>query len=207
MNRRTFCGSAQNLLSLIRLRCAMGEAGRSPDPADGAVKEGLDRLLPVLTAGMTPKEAGMARETLEGLFALRAAGPGPWDPGKEIAKRLKKAEGLSPEGRRRMLQEDALALEVGRIGVQVTGTALRVTRGEVQVTGEMKRETRRTLARLGQLNAVLVGRFPHLTPLLGEVSDAYLDGMFILGDGQGPTSTRLRKAKGEGEGKGPGPGA
>ena len=53
----------------------------------------------------------------------------------------------------------------------------------------------------GQVNAVLVGRFPHLTNLLEKISEAYLDAMFILADGDSPLSARLKKAKGE-----PGPG-
>jgi hypothetical protein len=172
----------------------MGEAGDAPD-SGGAVKEAIDRLLPVLTTGMTAEEAGKARETLWALFTLRAARPGPDTLERETAERMKRAGSLSLEGRRRMLREDELALAVEKLGGQISETAVRVLQGEVRVTRVMKRETRRTLARLGQLNAVLAGRFPHLTPLLEEVSDAYLDAMFILGDGKGPMSNRLQQVK------------
>ena len=171
----------------------MEETPSTPDPTPGAGEEELGRLLQALTEGMTPEEAGKAREVLEGLFSLRTSGPDPWNPAEEIARRLKKAQGLSMEGRRRMLQEDTLALEVGLLGRKFSETALRVSRKEVPVTGNLKKETRRDLARLGQLNAVLVGRFPHLTPLLAEASDAYLDGMYILAGGEGPASVRLQR--------------
>jgi hypothetical protein len=163
-----------------------------PGLAGEPVEEALGRLLPALTEGMAGEEAGKAREILAALFTLRSAEQGPDRAGEEIAKRLKMVSGLSLEGRRRMLQEDALALEVLRLTGQVSGTAERVLRGELQITPDLKKETRRTLARLGQLNAVLVGRYPHLTPLLERVSEAYLDAMFILGDGKGPASIRLQ---------------
>jgi len=175
----------------------MGHAGEEGGLQGWAIEEALDRLLPVLTDGMPEEEAGKARETLAALLALRAAEPGPGRMEEEVARRLKLATGLPLDGRRRMLQEDALALEVERITGQVSASAEAVLRGEVLVTRELKKETRRSLARLGQLNAVLVGRFPHLTPLLEMVSEAYLDAMFILGDGRGPLSTRLAKAKKE----------
>jgi hypothetical protein len=182
----------------------MEEAGERPGPEAEAVESALGRLLPVLTAGMPPDEAAKGRETLSALFTLDAARLGPAGLGKEAAARMEKAEGLPLDGRRRMLQEDALALEVKRISGQVSGTALGLFRGEVQLTGAMKKETRRTLARLGQLNAALVGRFPNRTDLIEEVSDSYLDAMLILGGGHGPLSTRLARAAKEGEAAGKG---
>jgi hypothetical protein len=62
------------------------------------------------------------------------------------------------------------------------------------VARELKKETHRTIARLGQVNATVVGRFPHRTDLLEQVSDAYLDAMFILGGGDGPASVRLQSS-------------
>jgi hypothetical protein len=180
------------------------EGGREEEK-DGAGTAGQDpyaRYLAVLTEGMTPEETGRAREILDALKGLHAASPGAGSGAEEREGRIQKARGLPLDGRRRMLQEDALTLEVGRLSGQVSGIALRVFRGEVQVTGEVKKETRRAVARLGQLNAVLVGRFPHLTPLLEQVSDAFLDAMYILGDGKGPVSSRLQKAGREGAGSG-----
>lgn len=184
----------------IMVRPAKKDRDEGPGGPEGeAVKEALDRLVPVLTGGMPPEEAGKARETLTALYTLRAAEPGgPAGLRQETEARLRLAHNLSPEGRRRLLQEDELTLGVRRLGGQVFRDALGVMRGEVQATPELKRETRRTMARLGRLNAVLVGRFPHLAGPLAEVSEAYLDAMFIIGDGKGPLSTRLRKAKEDG---------
>jgi hypothetical protein len=178
--------------------------GKGAGSGGEAEQAALDRLLPALTAGMSPEESAKARKTLSALLALRAARLSPTELEKEAAARRKRAEGHSLEMRRKLLQEDELALGVEQLSGQVLATALGVLRGEVKVTPEVKRETRRTLARLGQLNAVLVGRFPHLTPLLEEVSDSYLDAMFILGEGQGPLSTRLSRAKKEREPAGKG---
>jgi hypothetical protein len=173
--------------------------GKGAGSGGEAEQAAVDRLLPALTSGMSPEESAKARKTLSALLALRAARLSPAELEKEAAARRKRAEGLSLEMRRKLLREDELALGVEQLSGQVLATALGVLRGEVKVTPEVKRETRRTLARLGQLNAVLVGRFPHLTPLLEQVSDSYLDAMFILGDGQGPLSTRLSRAKKERE--------
>lgn len=175
------------------------EGTGSAEPATGDL---ITRYLAVLTAGMTPAEAAKARETIIALDGLRAARPGAESREEGLARRTKRAEGLHLEGRRRMLQEDALALEVGRLSGQVSGNALRVFRGEAQVTAGMKKETRRTVSRLTQLNAALAGRFPDRTDLHEEVSDAFLDAMFILGDGKGPLSNRLRKAVRERESPG-----
>jgi hypothetical protein len=176
-----------------------GEVTGSAEPAAG---DHINRYLAVLTAGMSPAEAAKARETIIALDGFRAARPGADSREEELARRTKRAEGLPLEGRRRMLQEDALALEAGRLSGQVSGNALRVYLGEVQVTPEIKKETRRTVSRLTQLNAVLVGRFPNRADLHEEVSDAFLDAMFILGDGKGPLSNRLRKAVEERESPG-----
>jgi hypothetical protein len=175
-----------------------GEVTGSAEPAAG---DHITRYLAVLTAGMSPAEAAKARETIIALDGFRAPRPGA-ESREELARRTKRAEGLPLEGRRRMLQEDALALEAGRLSGQVSGNALRVYLGEVQVTPEIKKETRRTVSRLTQLNAVLVGRFPNRADLHEEVSDAFLDAMFILGDGKGPLSNRLRKAVEERESPG-----
>jgi hypothetical protein len=91
--------------------------------------------------------------------------------------------------------EEALALEVERLAGQVSGIALRILQEETKVTPEMRKKIRRTIARLGQLNATLVGRFPNRTDLLELVSDAYLDAMFILGGGEGPAGTRLQRLR------------
>jgi len=178
----------------------MEQDAGEPGSGGAEVQAALDRLLPVLTAGMPPAESAKARETLAALFTLRAARPGGAAGLEgEVRARLKRAGGLPPEGRRRMLREDELALGVEQLAGRVSGAALGVLRGEVKATPALKRETRRHLARLGQLNAIIVGRFPHLTALLEEVSDAYLDGMFILGDGKGPLSARLLREKKERE--------
>ena len=98
--------------------------------------------------------------------------------------------------------EEGLALEVARLSGEVSGTALRILRGEIPVTPGMRKEIRRTIARLGQLNATLVGRFPARTDLLEQVSEAYLDAMFIIGGGEGPAGTRLQRVRKDGESPG-----
>jgi len=104
-----------------------------------------------------------------------------------------------------MLEEDGPALEVERPDGQIREPALRYLRGEIGATAGVKKEIRRASARLGQVNAVLVGRFPHETNLLEKIPEAYLDAMFILADGKSPLSVRLKKAKGERDsGKGSG---
>jgi hypothetical protein len=108
---------------------------------------------------------------------------------------MREAEGLSLNGRRRMVEEDGLALAVGKYSGQISGNALRVLTGDAVVTREMKKETRRAIARLGQVNAILVGRFPHRMDLLEQVSEAYLNAMFVLNEGRGPAGTRLMKIK------------
>jgi hypothetical protein len=170
-----------------------------PDQERKGVEEALARFMPVLTAGMGAEEAGDIRKTCLALFTLRASRLAPGEFEQEIRGQIRRAEGLPLEGRRRMSREAGLALEVERLSGQVSGTALRVLRKETEVTREMRRETRRTLARLGRLNAALVGRFPHRTELLGQVSEAYLDAMFILGGGEGPAGTRLQKLRKERE--------
>ena len=179
----------------------MEEEEQATGPARESVKEALGRFFPVITAGMPEGEAAKAREILGALFTLRS-GKDPGGTRDEIARRLALATGLSLEGRRRILQEDALALEVEEVTREVSATAEQVFHGEVRITPALKKETRRRLARLGQLNAVLVGRFPHLTPLLQKVSESYLDAMFVLGDGKGPAGTRLQQMKKERESTG-----
>jgi hypothetical protein len=173
----------------------VGKAVNAPDPEGRAVQEALDRILPVLTAGMSEKEAGQAKKTCLALLALRAARLGPAGLEKETELRMKRAGGLSLDGRRRMLQEEALALELEKLSTRVSGTALRVLQGELEVNREVKKETRRTIAQLGKVNATLVGRFPNRTDLLEQVSDSYLDAMFILGEGKGPAGTRLQRIR------------
>jgi len=95
--------------------------------------------------------------------------------------------------------EEGLALEVARLSGEISGTAVRILRGEIPVTPGMRKEIRRIIARLGQLNATLVGRFPARTDLLEQVSEAYLDAMFILGGGKGPSGTRLQRIRKDGE--------
>ena len=173
----------------------MGEGSEEPVPPGGDPAGALARFLPVLTAGMRPEEAGRAGEISRALFALRSAGRTPAEVEEEIRGRRRKAEGLSLDERRRMVEEDRLALAVGKESGRISGNALRVLTGDAVVTKELKKETRRAVARLGQVNAVLVGRFPHRTDLLGQVSEAYLDAMFILNEGKGPASTRLMKIR------------
>jgi len=81
----------------------MDEARQPPNPEGGAAEGALDRLVPVLTAGMTPEEAGRSREILTALLALRSTRDGgPEGFVQELAGRLRVAEGLSLEGRRRV---------------------------------------------------------------------------------------------------------
>jgi hypothetical protein len=146
---------------------------------------------------MRKDEVERAGSTFRDLFTLSASSMNREDFGSYIRERIRKAEGLAPDGRRRMLEEDGLALEVERLDRQIREPALRYLRGEIGATSEVKKEIRRASARLGQVNAVLVGRFPHLTNLLERISEAYLDAMFVLADGKSPLSARLAKAKGE----------
>ena len=48
-------------------------------------------------------------------------------------------------------------------------------------------------------NISVRGRFPARTDLLEQVSEAYLDAMFILGGGKGPAGTRLQRIGEDGE--------
>jgi hypothetical protein len=156
------------------------------------VRDALARFLPVLTAGMSPGEAKRARTTYEDLFLLSASTLGGEAFAKDVGERVRRTGGLPLGARRRMLEEDALAAEVEGLDRFIRETAVGVLAGEISATAEVKREIRRASARLGRANAVLVGRFPHLTPLLAKVSESYLDAMFILGGGTGPASTRLQ---------------
>lgn len=151
----------------------------------------------MFSQGLREDEGERAGSTYQDLFTLSASTLDRDRFGKEIEERIRKAGSLSPVGRGRMLGEDTLAAEVGRIDRGIRETALRFLRGEISATADVKREMRRASARLGQVNAVPVGRFPHLTPLIEEISEAYLDAMFVLADGKGPLSTRLRKARDE----------
>jgi hypothetical protein len=161
-----------------------------------AVEAALDGLLPVLTIGMPPQEAAKARGTLAALFTLRAAQPGgPARLGEEVDRRLRLGESLSLDGRRRLLQEDALALEVETLSGQVFGIALGVVKDGVQVTPVLKKETRRAVARLGKLNAVLVGRFPHLTPLSGRSQRPTSTPCSSSAKGRGPSPPGSRRRR------------
>ena len=146
---------------------------------------------------MRQDESERAGSTYRDLFTLSSSTLSREAFEKDIGERIRKAESLTPDARRRMLDEDSLAADVGRLDGEIRETAIRVLRGEIRATAEVKREVRRASARLGQLNAVLVGRFPHLTPLLEKVSESYLDAMFVLGNGNGIMSVRLRKAQAE----------
>jgi hypothetical protein len=148
---------------------------------------------------MRQEDVEKAGSTYQDLFTLSAASMNREDFGGFVGERIRKAGSLAPDGRRRMLEEDGLALEVERLDRQIREPALRFLRGGIAATAEVKKEVRRASARLGQVNAVLVGRFPHLTHLLERISEAYLDAMFILADGKSPLSARLAKAKGEPE--------
>ncbi|MGA2933570.1 MAG: hypothetical protein ABSD81_00245 [Methanomicrobiales archaeon] len=169
----------------------------APDWRDDAVKDALDRFLPNFTEGLRQDDVEKAGSTYRDLFTLSASSMNREEFGNSVEERIRKAGSLAPDGRRRMLEEDGLALEVERLDRQIREPALRYLRGEIGATGDVKKEVRRASARLGQVNAVLVGRFPHLTHLLERISEAYLDAMFILADGKSPLSTRLKKAKGE----------
>jgi hypothetical protein len=169
----------------------------TPDWRGEAVKDALARFLPTFSEGMRKDEVERAGSTYRDLFTLSAASMNREDFGSSIEKRIRKAGSLAPDGRRRMLEEDGLALDVERLDGEIREPALRYLRGEIGATAGMKKEIRRASARLGQVNAVLVGRFPHLTNLLERISEAYLDAMFILADGKSPLSVRLRKAKAE----------
>jgi hypothetical protein len=144
---------------------------------------------------MRQEDAEKAVSTYCDLFTLSAASMNREDFGIHIDERIRKAGSLAIDGRRNMLEEDSLALEVERLDRQVRETALRYLRGEIRATADVKKEIRRSSARLGQVNAVLVGRFPHLTHLLQRISEAYLDAMFILADGKSPLSVRLKTAR------------
>ena len=146
---------------------------------------------------MRKDEVERAGSTYRDLFTLSASTTNREDFGGFVKERIRKAGGLAPDGRRRMLEEDGLALEVERLDQQIREPALRYLRGEIGATACVKKEIRRASARLGRANADLVGRFPHLTPLLERISEAYLDAMFILADGKSPLSARLKKAKAE----------
>ena len=173
------------------------EVREVPDSTEAAVKDALARFLPRFSEGMREEDAEKAVFTYRDLFTLSAASLNREDFGIFIEERIRKAGSLATDGRRRLLEEDALTLEVERLDQQIREPALRYLRGEIGATADVKREVRRASARLGQVNAVLVGRFPHLTQLLERISEAYLDAMFVLADGKGPLSTRLKKAKGE----------
>ena len=146
---------------------------------------------------MRQEDVKTAGSTYRDLFTLSAASMNREDFGISIEERIRKAGTLAPDGRKRMLEEDGLTLEVERLDREIREPALRYLRGEIGATADVKKEIRRASARLGQVNAVLVGRFPHLTHLLERISEAYLDAMFILADGKSPLSARLKRAKGE----------
>jgi hypothetical protein len=146
---------------------------------------------------MRQEDVEKAGSTYPDLFTLSAASMNREDFGGFVEERIRKAGSLAPDGRRRMIEEDGLALEVERLDRQIREPALRSLRGKIAATAEVQKEVRRASARLGQVNAVLVGRFPHLTHLLERISEAYLDAMFVLADGKSPLSTRLKKAEDE----------
>jgi hypothetical protein len=168
-----------------------------PDWRKEAVKDALARFLPVFSGGMQQEDAEKAGSMYRDLFTLSAASMKREDFGGFIEERIRKAGSLAPDGRRRMLEGDGLALEVERLDGEIREPALRYLRGEIEITAVVKKEVRRASARLGQVNAVLVGRFPHETHLLERISEAYLDAMFVLAEGKSPLSARLAKAKDE----------
>ena len=175
----------------------MEEEREVPDSTKGAVKDALARFLPKFSKGMREDEGERAEATYRDLFILSASTMDREHFDQDIDDRIRKAGNMPLDGRRKMLEENTLALELGRLDQQVRETALLLFLGETRATAEVKRGVRRTAARLGQVNAVLVGRFPESTHLLEKVSEAYLDSMFILADGKGIMSTRLRKARDE----------
>ena len=143
---------------------------------------------------MTGEDAKKAESIYRELFSLSLAGEGQDSFPGDITEKIRKAGSLPPDGRKKMLEEDSLALGVERLDRIIRIAALGVHRGTIRATPSVKKEVRRASARLGQLNAVIVGRFPHLTPLLEKISESYLDTMFVLGDGKGILSMRLRRA-------------
>jgi len=169
------------------------QAGHPAGSGEDAVRDALARFLPVFTREMPKEEADRAGSAYRDLFTISFSDLDPAAFGAYVADRIRNADGAPLATRRRMLAEDALTAEVGKLDRGLRETAAGIARGEITATAGVKRETRRAAARLGQLNAVLVGRFPHLTPMLEMVSESYLDAMFILGDGKGIPSTRLRK--------------
>jgi hypothetical protein len=172
---------------------------RTPDWREVAVRDAIARFLPKFSEGMRHEDTEKAESTYGDLFTFSAASMNREDFGAFVEGRILKAGSLAPDGRRKMLEEDGLALEVEKLDRQIREPALRYMRGEIEPTAGVKKEIRRASARLGQVNAVIIGRFPHLTPLLERISEAYLDAMFVLADGKSPLSTRLAKAKGEPE--------
>jgi hypothetical protein len=174
----------------------------TPDWRGDAVRDAIARFLPKFSEGMHPDDIERAESTYRSLFTFSAAFVNREEFGDFVEERIRKAGSLAPDGRRRMLEEDGLALEVERLDGEIREPALRYLRGEIESTAAVKKEIRRASARLGQVNAVLVGRFPHLTNLLEKISEAYLDSMFVLADGKSPLSARLAKAKGEPESRG-----
>ena len=175
------------------------ETGETPDWRDNAVMDAVARFLPKFSEGMRQDDVRKAESTYRDLFNLSAASMNREEFGGFVEERIRKAGSLDPDGRRRMLEEDGLALEVERLDRGIREPAIRYLRGEIAATDGVKKEIRRASARLGQVNAVIIGRFPHLTPLLERISEAYLDAMFVLADGKSPLSTRLAKSKGEPE--------
>ena len=169
----------------------------TPEWRGEAVEDALARFLPIHSDGMKQSDIGKAEAMYRELFTLSADAMNKEDFGRSIGDRIGKAKGLAPGGRRKMLEEDSLALEVEKLDLQIREPALRSLRGGVGATADVKREVRRASARLGRLNAVLVGRFPHLTHLLEKISEACLDALFVLADGNSPLSARLAKAKTE----------
>jgi hypothetical protein len=165
----------------------------TPDWRGDAVRDALARFHPKFSEGMRQEDVEKAGSTYRDLFTLSAASMNREDLGGFVEDRIRTAGSLAPDGRRRMLEEDGLALEVERLDRQIREPALRCFRDEIGATANVKKEVRRASARLGKVNAVLVGRFPHLTNLLERISEAYLDAMFILADGKSPLSARLKK--------------
>ena len=158
------------------------------------MQNALGRFLPVFVQGMTGEDAKKAESIYRELFSFSLTGLGRDSFLEAIEEKVREAGSLPPDGRKRILEEDSLALGVERLDRVIREAALGVHRGAISATPAVKKEVRRASARLGQLNAVIVGRFPHLAPLLEKISESYLDTMFVLGDGKGILSMRLRKA-------------